>query len=169
MFVESLDSAFENVCELDLVFHFDEVRASQGIRAVPCSRSDPFPRRHITSSPRSYRADSSSKQTGPRSTVPVSAPPDVSPHTTEQRTRIRSAAYTSLSARGRAGTEGVVCVCQPAVAWWRWSCGFTQCWAADTLRVAYGQACRSWCQVAQSYPKITTPNAHDPACAILVL
>ena len=27
MFVESLDRAFENVCELDLVFHFDEVRA----------------------------------------------------------------------------------------------------------------------------------------------
>ena len=26
VFVESLDSAFENVCELDLVFHFDEVR-----------------------------------------------------------------------------------------------------------------------------------------------
>ena len=25
VFVESLDSAFENVCELDLVFHFDEV------------------------------------------------------------------------------------------------------------------------------------------------
>lgn len=28
VFVESLDSAFENVCELDLVFHFDEVRPS---------------------------------------------------------------------------------------------------------------------------------------------
>lgn len=27
VFVESLDRAFENVCELDLVFHFDEVRA----------------------------------------------------------------------------------------------------------------------------------------------
>jgi len=26
VFVESLDRAFENVCELDLVFHFDEVR-----------------------------------------------------------------------------------------------------------------------------------------------
>ncbi len=25
MLVESLDRAFENVCELDLVFHFDEV------------------------------------------------------------------------------------------------------------------------------------------------
>lgn len=25
MFVESLDRAFENVCELDLIFHFDEV------------------------------------------------------------------------------------------------------------------------------------------------
>jgi AP-3 complex subunit sigma len=24
VFVESLDRAFENVCELDLVFHFDE-------------------------------------------------------------------------------------------------------------------------------------------------
>ncbi len=24
--VESLDRAFENVCELDLIFHFDEVR-----------------------------------------------------------------------------------------------------------------------------------------------
>jgi hypothetical protein len=26
VFVEALDRAFENVCELDLVFHFDEVR-----------------------------------------------------------------------------------------------------------------------------------------------
>lgn len=26
VFVESLDRSFENVCELDLVFHFDEVR-----------------------------------------------------------------------------------------------------------------------------------------------
>ena len=26
VFVESLDRAFENVCELDLVYHFDEVR-----------------------------------------------------------------------------------------------------------------------------------------------
>ncbi len=26
VFVESLDRAFENVCELDLVFHFDEVK-----------------------------------------------------------------------------------------------------------------------------------------------
>lgn len=25
VFVESLDRAFENVCELDLIFHFDEV------------------------------------------------------------------------------------------------------------------------------------------------
>jgi hypothetical protein len=25
VFVEALDRAFENVCELDLVFHFDEV------------------------------------------------------------------------------------------------------------------------------------------------
>jgi hypothetical protein len=25
VFVESLDRAFDNVCELDLVFHFDEV------------------------------------------------------------------------------------------------------------------------------------------------
>ena len=29
MFVESLDGAFENVCELDLVFHFDEVRSTR--------------------------------------------------------------------------------------------------------------------------------------------
>ena len=28
VFVESLDKAFENVCELDLVFHFDEVGSS---------------------------------------------------------------------------------------------------------------------------------------------
>jgi len=26
VFVEALDRAFENVCELDLVFNFDEVR-----------------------------------------------------------------------------------------------------------------------------------------------
>lgn len=26
VFVESLDRAFENVCELDLIFHFDEVQ-----------------------------------------------------------------------------------------------------------------------------------------------
>ena len=28
VFVESLDRCFENVCELDLIFHFDEVRSS---------------------------------------------------------------------------------------------------------------------------------------------
>lgn len=28
VFVESLDRAFENVCELDLVFHFDDVCAN---------------------------------------------------------------------------------------------------------------------------------------------
>jgi AP-3 complex subunit sigma len=28
VFVESLDRAFENVCELDLIFHFDEVCTS---------------------------------------------------------------------------------------------------------------------------------------------
>ena len=93
--------------------------------------------------------------------------PDVSPLTLLNSAFVLP--HTSLSARGRAGTEGVVRVCQPAVARWRWSCWFTQCWAADTLRVAHGQACRSWCQVAQSYPEITTLNAHDPACAILVL
>ena len=26
VFVEALDRCFENVCELDLIFHFDEVR-----------------------------------------------------------------------------------------------------------------------------------------------
>ncbi len=31
VFVESLDSAFENVCELDLVFHFDEVCCSVSV------------------------------------------------------------------------------------------------------------------------------------------
>lgn len=33
--MESLDRAFENVCELDLVFHFDEVgaRAMDGVAA----------------------------------------------------------------------------------------------------------------------------------------
>lgn len=34
MFVESLDRAFENVCELDLVFHFDEVSKRSGRSAV---------------------------------------------------------------------------------------------------------------------------------------
>lgn len=28
VFVESLDRAFENVCELDLIFHFDEVSSN---------------------------------------------------------------------------------------------------------------------------------------------
>jgi len=34
VFVESLDRAFENVCELDLVFHFDEVSKRSGRAAV---------------------------------------------------------------------------------------------------------------------------------------
>lgn len=29
VFVESLDRCFENVCELDLIFHFDDVRTSR--------------------------------------------------------------------------------------------------------------------------------------------
>lgn len=36
MFVEALDRAFENVCELDLVFHFDEV----GHRGKGMSQAD---------------------------------------------------------------------------------------------------------------------------------
>ena len=36
VFVESLDRAFENVCELDLVFHFDEVG---GFRAEMSDKS----------------------------------------------------------------------------------------------------------------------------------
>jgi AP-3 complex subunit sigma len=31
VFVESLDRAFENVCELDLVFQFDEVRTCPAV------------------------------------------------------------------------------------------------------------------------------------------
>ena len=36
VFVEALDRAFENVCELDLVFHFDEVglRENLGYRTL---------------------------------------------------------------------------------------------------------------------------------------
>ncbi len=48
VFVESLDRTFENVCELDLVFHFDEVRSvSPGmpsffntVAGTPYSRRD---------------------------------------------------------------------------------------------------------------------------------
>ena len=36
VFVESLDRCFENVCELDLIFHFDEVKISQ-----------PWPAQHV--------------------------------------------------------------------------------------------------------------------------
>jgi hypothetical protein len=35
VFVEALDRAFENVCELDLVFHFDEVRQFIFVRVSP--------------------------------------------------------------------------------------------------------------------------------------
>jgi len=35
VFVESLDRAFRNVCELDLVFHFDEVRPAPS--HLPCA------------------------------------------------------------------------------------------------------------------------------------
>ncbi len=45
VFVESLDRAFENVCELDLVFHFDEVgnfAYDIGFMAKLCFRSITF-------------------------------------------------------------------------------------------------------------------------------
>lgn len=35
VFVESLDRAFRNVCELDLVFHFDEVSPAPSHLLVP--------------------------------------------------------------------------------------------------------------------------------------
>lgn len=35
VFVESLDRAFHNVCELDLVFHFDEVRPAPSHLLAP--------------------------------------------------------------------------------------------------------------------------------------
>ena len=37
VFVESLDRTFENVCELDLVFHFDEVRMSANMMPASCN------------------------------------------------------------------------------------------------------------------------------------
>lgn len=38
--VESLDRAFENVCELDLVFHFDEVIYFPGNGGVRLAEAD---------------------------------------------------------------------------------------------------------------------------------
>lgn len=35
VFVESLDRAFENVCELDLIFHFDEVSSLYNLTVYP--------------------------------------------------------------------------------------------------------------------------------------
>ena len=32
VFVEALDKCFENVCELDLIFHSDKVRLSEGLK-----------------------------------------------------------------------------------------------------------------------------------------
>lgn len=93
--VESLDSAFENVCELDLVFHFDEVRyvVSPWYDARP-SMCVPFPRRHIISSPKSYRADLYSRRTSTRSTAPVSPHRHISaPLLNGERTYIHTLPY----------------------------------------------------------------------------
>ena len=71
VFVESLDGAFENVCELDLVFHFDEVRPASRLGNPPSPPDGPRPPRtlrtltprHTTSSPKSSKAASSSRRT----------------------------------------------------------------------------------------------------------
>lgn len=48
VFVESLDRAFENVCELDLVFHFDDVRLTlTNVNAVWCLTSEWIQVHHI--------------------------------------------------------------------------------------------------------------------------
>ena len=45
VFVEALDRAFENVCELDLVFHFDEVcRGQATLRCVETVPGSPHSR-----------------------------------------------------------------------------------------------------------------------------
>ena len=66
-----MDSAFENVCELDLVFHFDEV-SFLGAICLHVAQFCLLSRRPITSSPRSSKAVSSSRRTFMRSIAPVS-------------------------------------------------------------------------------------------------
>lgn len=46
--MEALDRAFENVCELDLVFHFDEVNGKCS-RRKPCAHSHVIKVHHILS------------------------------------------------------------------------------------------------------------------------
>ena len=50
--MESLDRAFENVCELDLIFHFDEVGADGLVRCHPAEENA---NRSITSFQRSCK------------------------------------------------------------------------------------------------------------------
>lgn len=61
--MESLDRAFENVCELDLIFHFDEV----GFPSATCLDPAEGRLRSTISSQRSYRAVSYSRPISTRS------------------------------------------------------------------------------------------------------
>lgn len=47
VFVESLDRCFENVCELDLIFHFDDVRLPQTDAIEAFSANQPVSNRSI--------------------------------------------------------------------------------------------------------------------------
>lgn len=102
VFVESLDRAFENVCELDLVFQFDEVLLASTLlqRRTDISKGSSHPRRNY---PR--RVGSRNKCGGNRQLRCVQITPWA------QSTSDSPSASTTISQ----ATKGIVCVGQPAV------------------------------------------------------
>lgn len=88
VFVESLDRTFENVCELDLIFHFDEV----GVRtpSTLTSRFNMF-------SMRSYKEDSSSRQISVKSVFVVGREIGPSNPTVQAAQRNRKASAASAN------------------------------------------------------------------------
>ena len=147
VFVESLDSAFENVCELDLVFHFDEVRCSMFTVAWEYVLTTPV-------SPKAHHILAEIIQGGLVLETNVSEidragePPPMYPRMrTVLNARSRPPILT-CSPRSCESTQGVVRVRQPALAWRGRSCRVTQRRPADTPWMACGKAHGSRSKVA---------------------
>ena len=153
--MESLDSAFENVCELDLVFNFDEVRLTtlsiSGVLLCSCPSIGPsYPRRNHSrrSRPRDERhRDRPCRyvllRPPPSSITPIPSTAEYFPHT-----RPHSLTLFLRSPRSRTRPERILRVCEPALPRGRRRGRLSQCRSAVPPRLARWQAHRGWCEVA---------------------
>ena len=156
--MESLDGAFENVCELDLVFHFDEVRSLPPLHSaappLPCQTSRKEWPAHTRSKPQAHHILAEVIQGGlvletnvheidRAGTSPSPFLPS-NPSLTYARSRSpilpSPVVHNVTSARGRAGSQRVIRIRESALSRRRRRRGLPFGRAADASRLARGEA-----------------------------